>query len=1114
MKRSTGLMLALAMFFAAVYAPPVATAAAPEAAPLVEQTTPADGMIRVSLSSIRGKAAYNLTISGTYTLNGTTLSNGTKVKVEFSGGTVYTTVDGVRTSAGSSVTLKRVNGGVKIAEALAPANLYPGDMRFLYSSGTAYMVCYLYIEDYVYGVLPYEMDDSFPLEALKAQAVTARTYGMRAKTSSGVYDVTDTTTHQVFRGVNYGKTRCIKAVDETWGIVIKYNGSFAGAYYSASNGGQTEASNHVWGGSPINYLQIKDDPYDLANTRAVKKSYMIYATPANGSSTSAYTMIKSALASQLGGSAESYTIEAITDVMLHTPMYAAPSKLYTRLQVSVQYGGGKTATVDIPIFPTVQSALSLGINSQNNELYTVDKEATGFRVSARRYGHGAGMSQRGAEQMGETGFSYAQILGFYYTGVQRVRMNLSTNWSSASPTPAPVEDAAGVVGETPAKVQLADPNDRLNLRSDANNTSSVVGKIPSGADVTVLSTNGNWCKIRYGTLTGYVAKQYLSMQTPAAAPTSETGAAATAVVKLSSGSLNMRKENNASSATVGSIPNGATVTMVEHGETWSRVRYNNQTGYVNTKYLAITQAAATAAPQAGGLTTTVSLVNTDETLNLRLNPASSAPVLALLRHGTALAVLENGAEWTKVTAMGMTGYVMTKFIAVTATADAGTATAAPGLVPTAVPAQQTLRGTVSLSSGTLNMRSQPNGTAYVVHKLPNGATVDVTQAGDVWCAVSYAGLSGYVLRNYLRIEESVATATAATTAAPAVPAQATPVPTIAPSTTVAWVVTKDGDRVNLRRSDSSSGTVLDRLPYGTEVTVLEPGKNWTYVSYKEYTGYISTQYLSSERPAGTVAAAATPAPADASSGTKGSAWISTKDGGAVNLRKQASKSSDALALLPTGGEVTLLEVGADWCKVIYKGLTGYVMGSYLTFTAPAAPVQVAAATQAGAPAAAQQPQPQPVQPQPAATESVVVGDKRTVMNSGKVKLNSPTATLHLNTEPSELSSYTGTLKQHAEVEVLQYCGNEAQWLYVRSGSTEGYALAANISLNYDIARVSLADANGALTVRSSPSESASEIAALGHGTLLTVQEAESGWVRIKMEDGGVGYVSASYIRYL
>ena len=106
-----------------------------------------------------------------------------------------------------------------------PGNLYPGDLEFkaVSSSGgyKLYTIAHVYIENYLYGVVPYEMGSSAPLEALKAQAVAARTYTVRMMTTrvNGLYDVVDTTGDQTYNGTPTSVSRCNTAVDQTKGIV-------------------------------------------------------------------------------------------------------------------------------------------------------------------------------------------------------------------------------------------------------------------------------------------------------------------------------------------------------------------------------------------------------------------------------------------------------------------------------------------------------------------------------------------------------------------------------------------------------------------------------------------------------------------------------------------------------------------------------------------------------------------------------------------------------------------------------------------------------------------------------------------------------------------------------
>jgi SpoIID/LytB domain protein len=1080
-----------------------ALAASLESAPLTEETAATNGMIRVRLSSIGSKTTYNLTVSGSYKLGNTTLGNGSQVRVEFSGGTVYVTMNGSRSPMGASVTLSRQSGGVKIAESLAPSNLYPGDMRFFYAGGTAYVVCNLYMEDYVSGVLPYEMDNSFPLEALKAQAVAARTYAIRAKTSSGHYDVTDTTTHQVFRGVNAAKTRCIQAVNETWGVVLKYNGDYVGAYYSASNGGQTASNNQVWGGTALGYLPVRDDPYDLKNPSSVTKSYLIYSSPANGSSVSAYSMIQSALAKKLGGSAGNYTIQEITDVQLHTPKYPDPSKHYTQMRVSVRYSGGNT-TVDIPIFPTVESSLGLGINGNDNELYTVTQESRGFRVSARRYGHGVGMSQRGAQQMADDGLNYAQILGFYYAGATRVRMNFTSNWPSASPTPPPAEDPTpgGDSGaETTATVKLSDPSQRLNLRKEGSMTGTVIAKLSHGTEVTVLAKSGNWYRVRHGSLTGYVSAQYLVMNeitqptTPSTPSAPSTGGEAKATVTLSSGRLNLRAEAHAMARIIGLIPNGAEVTVLEQGAAWSRVIYQGLSGYVSSQYLRFQQTAPVI-PQTPAETPTigtavVTLENTSETLNFRQEPKLDAPILARLRHGTSLAVIERQSEWTKVVYAGVTGYVMNRYISYGAAP-----TPAPTAAPTAPPAVfAPVQATVSLSSGNLNLRKNPDTESDVLTRIPDGARVTVTQESSGWCAIHYNGFSGYVMRSYLIFDGGNAPQTPVATPAPT--AAPTPPPEMSESTATAWINTNDRDRLNLRKSASSGSMVLVRVPFGEMVAVLSYGEEWTHVVYGEYNGYVSTKYLSATPPGGAAPLPAAPQPTAAPSNNDvgATAWIAG-GGSNINLRKKASTSSDILMEMPDGAQVLLLDSADGWCHVIYQGLAGYVYAPYVSTNAPGG---------ASTPSAPSAPEPAP--------DDLYSGDLSTKLNSGKTKLNSPSATLHLFKEPNELGEESGKIGQGVSVNVLQYYGANAEWVYVTSDSGSGYALRQHFTLTNKVAAVYLSDTSTSLTVRKSASSSAGEITRLPHGTLLTVLSTNSGWAEVRMSDGRTGYVSTNFISY-
>lgn len=1056
--RGTLSWILLCAMIVALFGMPVDAQATVVAAPLQAQSGSTDGTMRVWLSSIKNNATFDLTLTGSYNIGGVPIV-GSSVRVEYIGGTIYLTQGGIRTDVGTSVTLTRQSGGVRIAQSLAPDNVYPGDIRFLYSGGTNYVICHVYIEDYLYGVLPYEMDNTFPLEALKAQAVAARTYSAAAKKGSSLYDVTDTIDHQVFRGVNYSKTRCIQAVDETKGIVMTYGGQYVSANYTASNGGQTELNSNAWGSSQTGYYQIKDDPFDLANPNSVSKSYLIYSAPSIGSSVSANAMIRDALARKRGGSASNYTINEITDVSVHSPKYSSSSKVYTQLRVAVRYNGMSTDTVDIAIFPTVESALGLSINSASNELFSVTKESKGFRVTSRRYGHGVGLSQRGAEQMTKSGYGYASILGFYFNGITLLRMNFTYNGTSSPGVVLPTPTAtSGIFTEVQARVSLDNPNNRLNMRQLPNVSSAVVARLSHGETVTIIADAGTWYQVRYGALTGFVAKEFLVTQQVV-----NPGDTTSAYVTLQSGSLNMRQEPRATSNIVGRIPNGGVVTVLQKDATWSQIKYNSQTGYVMTQYLRMTEPI----PTDEATIAVVSLANTNENLNMRMSPSTTSAIVTRLRHGTILNVHERNATWSKVSYQGMVGYVMNSYVRFQGT---GTATVAPTAGPTAAPTD-TWRAYVNLSGGTLNMRSQPNVNASVVLNIPNRAEVTVTQLGDSWCAITYGSYSGYVVRRYLTIGDK-------TTTYPT----ATPIPggvTQAPSSTSAWVTTVSGGGVYLRGAPSEQGSALLTLPTGAEVKIIEADTQWSYVQYGTSTGYVASAFLTRTRP-GT-----TQAPTQTASPTTAYGYVQTRSGGPVNMRSLPSTSAAILMQVPYGTSLQILSDGPQWSQVQIGSTVGYISSEYIVHSQPGA-----VAT-------------------PAPSTIVVV-------NRGMVSVSNNRVSTTLLASASAQASSVATLMNLTEVDVLEYTGTDALWVKVRSGNAIGYAPRGDFSLRNSVAVVSLQGTSDAsVTVRSQADDNASSVGTAREGTFVTVLFSDGiGWTQVTLPNGTSGYIRTALLRTL
>jgi len=143
---------------------------------------------------------------------------------------------------------------------------YRGKLKIFNHGGSLDVVNVVGMQGYLYGVVPSEMPHSWPLEALKAQAVAARGYAVRAARASW-FDIYDNTDDQVYYGLDrpddtpaeYEESTA--AVKATAGEVLKSGGDVISAFFSSSNGGRTAASVDTWGGD-LSYLVSKTDRFD------------------------------------------------------------------------------------------------------------------------------------------------------------------------------------------------------------------------------------------------------------------------------------------------------------------------------------------------------------------------------------------------------------------------------------------------------------------------------------------------------------------------------------------------------------------------------------------------------------------------------------------------------------------------------------------------------------------------------------------------------------------------------------------------------------------------------------------------------------------------------------
>ncbi|MDY3763930.1 MAG: SH3 domain-containing protein [Candidatus Ventricola sp.] len=927
-----GLALMLAVLVLCLTLPPAALAESGVAA-----GSTVSGTVRVYLSSIGSLTKVDLTVDGSYSIGGDTsraIARGTQLSVSNSGGTLLLAMGGQTQTMGSRFKLRRHqtsgSNGVRIAQARYPQNLYPGDIEFIAKGGYVQIVVHVFMEDYMCGVLPYELDNSFPLEALKAQAVAARTYALKKMSAqAATYDLVDTTSDQVYNGTPSGNARCMQAVQETGGIVGTVNGEYMASYYTASNGGQTESVANAWGSGSYSYLTIKDDPYDLNNSASIAKSVTLYHD--GTTSVSALTELLRTEAAALVG-AGSVKIAAITGVRVHTPKYGEPSRVYRKVDVDLTLAGYGDVTVTLDYFDQVEGLCGLSINVLKNETLSVSQTASGFKLTARRYGHGVGMSQRGAQQMAREGMTYDQILEFYYPGLVRTRYTMTR-------TILPSLDGTGDAGSEPvadaksAVVTLSNPLDCLNLRREASTSSAILATMAHGTQVTLLEMGSTWSRVQYGTLSGYVKNEYISVIDDAVDETPEgVVSLGTAVVSLAdeSQTLNLRAAPTVNSAVLSHLRHGQTLTVLERYERWTQVQMGSLTGYVSNDYILFSQAEteSTPAPQATPAPVTetmTAIVLPEGGLNLRTSASRTAGVIMTLPQGTMLRVTGTPVDGMLPVALGdLTGFVASEYVFTATDEELGLTASTPTPVPTTTASPQQSTATVTARSG-LKLRSMPDASGQVLATMPLGTQVTLLgPQQNGFYPVRYGDAQGYASAAYLSVDTGAQAPvpTAVPTAAPT----ATPRPSQPVAGRTATVTAASG--LNLRADSNTYSDVVAMLAYGVEVVVTGEAVDGFYpVRVGTLSGYVSADYLRFGEHA--VQPTATPAPTTAPQ--TGAYRVVVESDNGLNLRAAPNTASDVVYVLPYGMVLTVLDESENgFLHVQWANYTGYVSGEFVT----------------------------------------------------------------------------------------------------------------------------------------------------------------------------------------
>ncbi len=257
------------------------------------------------------------------------------------------------------------------------------------------------MDQYLYGVVSAEMPANFELEALKSQAVVARTYTVykmfkgSKHANADICDKADCCQAWISKDDRFAKwnederesnwNKITTAVDSTIGKIVTYNGEPINAFFHSNSGGTTETVANVWGGTDYPYLQSVET--------SGEEEYSQYA--------STVTLTKEEVLQKIQENHPETQIDFNTENAIQILEYTDSGRVKTIQFGNVQISG-------------VEARATFGLKSAK---FSVDiGDSITFNVIG--YGHGVGLSQTGADAMAKMGATYEQIINHYYTDVK------------------------------------------------------------------------------------------------------------------------------------------------------------------------------------------------------------------------------------------------------------------------------------------------------------------------------------------------------------------------------------------------------------------------------------------------------------------------------------------------------------------------------------------------------------------------------------------------------------------------------------------------------------------------------------------------------------------------
>jgi len=361
----------------------------------------------------------------------------------------------------------------------------------------------------------------------------------------------------------------------------------------------------------------------------------------------------------------------------------------------------------------------------------------------------------------------------------------------------------------------------LNIRSNPNTSSSVIGKLNYNTKVSIIEISNGWYKVNYNNTTGWISGQYVNLYN------NSTGQASTIGV-VTADALNVRSGASTSTSIIGSLNESAMVQIISTSNGWHKIKFNNTTGFVSAEYINTSSGNLDSGNSYSSTEDTVistGIVNADA-LNVRSGASTNNSIIGSLNESAMVQIISTSNGWHKIKFNNTTGFVSAEYITLSSTNDNSENNNSNSDNDNS-PNENTVISTGIVNADALNVRSGASTSNSIIGSLNENAMVQIISTNNGWHKIKFNGGTGFVSAEFI----SDGTGTV-------IP------PAIAvPSHTVdGKVAIINADALNVRSGASTSYSVVTTVRYGSKLPIISYTNGWYKVNVGSTTGYISGDY--------------------------------------------------------------------------------------------------------------------------------------------------------------------------------------------------------------------------------------------------------------------------------